>query len=188
MIYNYDDIQGQVKFENHSTGAIEYFWDFDYIEGSSSTPSSIEENPVWSYSYDGDYTIELIASTSDYCTDTSYKTYYMRFVSLFIPNAFSPDDPNEDVKTFLPSGIGLKNYNIEVFDIWGTMVWSSDKITLDGQPAGPGWDGTYKGKIMPTGVYVWKAYAEFIDGSIWKGSDIGDGKKPDTQGSVMLIR
>ena len=102
--------------------------------------------------------------------------------------AFSPEDPDPVVSRFLPSGIGLKEYSIEVFDTWGTLIWSSDKITIDGQPAGPGWDGTYKGKIMPTGVYVWKAYAEFIDGTIWKGSDIGDGKEPHTQGSVMLIR
>ncbi|MEZ5199283.1 MAG: PKD domain-containing protein, partial [Bacteroidales bacterium] len=182
MIYNYDNIQGQVKFENNSTGGFSWKWDFD------DPPGSAEENPVHTYSYDGEYEIELIVTNEYGCTDDTTRVYEMVFVGLFVPNAFSPEDPDPVVSRFLPSGSGIKEYRIEVFDIWGTMVWSSSALTLDNQPAGPGWDGTYKGKPLPSGVYVWKAHATFNDGTIWKGSDIGDGNKPETQGSLMLIR
>ena len=112
----------------------------------------------------------------------------MIFTGLYVPNAFSPSDPNPAVREFLPSGVGLENYRIEVYDIWGALVWSSTALTDDGQPKGPGWDGTYKGKEMPSGVYMWKAYAVFVDGTIWKGSDVGDGNGKQTQGSLLLIR
>ncbi|RLD55507.1 MAG: hypothetical protein DRJ05_12855, partial [Bacteroidetes bacterium] len=184
MIYNYDNIQGQVKFENLSEGASDYLWDFDWDYEYNST----EENPIYSYPENGEYVIQLIATNSDFCTDITFKTYNLVYSGLYVPTAFSPADPDPGLNMFLPTGIGLKNYNIQVFDIWGTLVWSSSAITLDGEPEGPGWDGTYKGKELPTGGYVWKASAEFIDGTIWKGSDIGDGKQPQTQGSLMLIR
>jgi len=184
LIPNFEGVQGQIKFENQSKGAISYLWDFEYDNGFSST----EKDPVYSYKYDGEYIIELIATTSDNCMDTTYKTYNMLFTGLYVPNAFSPADPNPAVREFLPSGVGLKNFRIEVYDIWGALVWSSTALTTDGQPKGPGWDGTYKGKDMPSGVYMWKAYAVFVDGTIWKGSDLGDGNGPQTQGSLLLIR
>jgi PKD repeat protein len=182
FIENYNGVQGQVKFVNESVNGVNYLWDF------SDPPASTEKNPVHSFYNDDTYTITLIVENSDSCRDTSTKTYVMVYAGLFIPNAFSPEDPNPDIRLFKPAGYGLVEYQIEVFDIWGTMLWSSTKLDAnDGSPT-EGWDGTYKGQKLPTGVYVWKAMGVFSNGKIWKGSDIGDGKKPQTQGSVLLIR
>ena len=180
MIYNYDGLQGQVKFENQSTGADYYFWDF------GDTYTSSLKNPVYTYMVNGEYLIELVSYTES-CSDTSTKVYELIFTGLYIPNAFSPEDPDPNVSLFKPSGVGLKEYRIEIFDIWGTMIWYSDKLDTFGQPV-EGWDGTYKGSPMSSGVYVWKASGIFINKTIWKGSDIGDGKSPQTQGSLLLIR
>ncbi|NQU34907.1 MAG: hypothetical protein HQ521_16895, partial [Bacteroidetes bacterium] len=64
-------------------------------------------------------------------------------------------------------------------------VFESTRL-VDGVPA-DGWDGTYENKEMPTGSYIWRVSAVFEDGTIWKGTDNGDGNTA-TSGSVTLIR
>ena len=66
------------------------------------------------------------------------------------------------------------------------MMWESTKLDVHGSPA-EGWDGTYKGELMPTGVYMWKISATFIDDSVWTGSDSGKGEARNI-GTVTLIR
>ena len=36
-----------------------------------------------------------------------------------------------------------------IFNRWGEMIFESNKL-------GEAWDGTYKGKLVPNGVYTWK--------------------------------
>jgi hypothetical protein len=78
------------------------------------------------------------------------------------------------------------DYHITVFDNWGHLMWESTKLDVHGSPD-EGWDGTFKGQLMPEGVYMWKISAVFVDGSVWKGSDIGKGEAK-TIGTVTLIR
>ncbi len=40
---------------------------------------------------------------------------------------------------------------------------------------------------MPSGTYMWRAKATFIDNTEWEGSDIGKGSFK-TMGAVTLIR
>ena len=68
--------------------------------------------------------------------------------ALYSPNAFSPD--GDGINDFFKiSGQGIIDYQIEIFNRWGQMVYKS----LD---LGKGWDGTFKGKNLPTGTYVYK--------------------------------
>jgi gliding motility-associated-like protein len=183
---NYEGMQGQVFFVNESENGDSYLWNFDYPEGQESN----EFNPIYNYPFDGVYEIRLITTTEydEYsCSDTSKQTYELIFAGLFVPNAFSPADPNTEINLFKPAGYGLIEYQIHIFDKWGTLLWSSDKLNIDGEPT-EGWDGTYKGNELPTDVYIWKVSGRFLNGTIWKGSDIGDMKKPNTEGSLLLIR
>ena len=50
-----------------------------------------------------------------------------------------------------------------VFDRWGTLVFSAEDFDINLLTIG--WDGSYRGKRSPTGVYAWKAEVEFLDGS-----------------------
>jgi gliding motility-associated-like protein len=83
-------------------------------------------------------------------------------------------------------GKNLKQYNIQVYDSWGHLVWESNDLDNEGRPL-EGWDGMYNGALMPQGTYMWKASATFIDDTIWQGSDIGKGEYK-TMGTVSLIR
>ncbi|MDD4087417.1 MAG: gliding motility-associated C-terminal domain-containing protein, partial [Bacteroidales bacterium] len=86
---------------------------------------------------------------------------------------------------FKGKGENLETYTLEIFTSWGQLIWSSSRLE-DGRPA-DAWDGTYNNQDLPTGSYIWKASATFRDGTIWEGSDNGDGNiKP--YGIINLIR
>ncbi len=178
---NVNGMIGKVLLNNQSIDATVYYWDFG--NGKFST----DENPIVTYSEDGTYLIMLISSNQNECADTTFYKYEVLFKGLYIPNAFAPTSSNYSVMLFKPIGVNLKTYNIEVFDSWGHRVWSSRELDLQGRPT-EGWNGNDpSGNPMPSGTYMWKANAMFIDGTEWPGSDIGKGEFK-TAGTVTLIR
>jgi len=66
---------------------------------------------------------------------------------IFVPNVFSPnDDGHNDI--FKPRGTEPFEYEMRIYDRWGNLVFESKVID-------EGWDGTFKGKIMNSGVFVY---------------------------------
>ena len=177
---NYGGIAGQVLCENLSEGAILYAWDFGNGETSEL------ESPTVVYEQNGTYLIQLISTNEYQCADTVYREYDLILQGLYVPTAFVPEGDNPELREFKPVGMGLKSYLIEVFNQWGTLVWSSTRLDKQGSPA-EGWDGTYNGTLLPVGDYVWSINAEFTTGYQWQGSDAGDGNTR-TMGTVTLIR
>jgi transcription elongation factor Elf1 len=105
------------------------------------------------------------------------------FKGLYVPNALAPNGGMPETDEFLPKGKSLKEYNLQIFDTWGNLVWQTSALTtLDGKPT-TAWKGTtLDNKPLQQGTYVWKIYAKFSDGSVWPGID---GK---TTGPIYLIR
>jgi gliding motility-associated-like protein len=90
--------------------------------------------------------------------------------ALYSPNAFSPDgDGINDL--FKISGQGMIDFQIEIFNRWGQMVYKSNDLSN-------GWDGTFKGKNLPTGTFVYKI----------KTSKYGVEQKLVKSGTVALVR
>jgi PKD repeat protein len=181
LIDNYNGKQGQVKLNNLSAGADDYLWEF----GNNKT--STEVNPITSFTDDGTYSIKLISTNQFDCADTTIYEYKLLFKGLYVPNAFAPTSTNLGVRLFQPAGHNLKRYHIQVFDVWGHMVWESTKLDDTGAPS-EGWDGTFEGNLLPQGNYMWKIEATFIDDSPWNGSDVGVSASDKTMGTVTLIR
>ena len=77
--------------------------------------------------------------------------------SFYIPNAFTPDGDGLNDE-FLPlfSGVDINTVNLFIFDRWGELIFQSAKT-------GQGWDGTYKGKKAPLGVYVYLVKYKTLD-------------------------
>lgn len=76
---------------------------------------------------------------------------------LSIPNAFSPDASpgvNDEWKVSYKS---IVSYECHIFNRWGTRLFSSTDPSI-------GWDGKYKGKFVPAGVYYYVIKAEGADG------------------------
>lgn len=66
----------------------------------------------------------------------------------YIPNAFTPNgDGVNDI--FKPTALDIEDYEIEIYNFWGERVFTSNKPKL-------GWDGVFKGKQSPQGVYLYK--------------------------------
>jgi gliding motility-associated-like protein len=88
---------------------------------------------------------------------------------IFIPDAFSPnnDDYNEE---FFVKGGALKSVEFKIFNRWGEKLFEGDNINAR-------WDGSYKGKDQPQGVYM---YYCFYTGF--------DGRQYSTKGTITLLR
>lgn len=82
---------------------------------------------------------------------------------VFIPSAFSPDKNGDNDLLYIYSGPGIEKVDyFQIFDRWGTMVFEAK----DFQPNDPvyGWNGTFRGNLLPSAVYVYKAEISFVDG------------------------
>ncbi|MCW3467601.1 right-handed parallel beta-helix repeat-containing protein [Chitinophaga nivalis] len=88
---------------------------------------------------------------------------------VYIPNAFTPNnDGKNDI--LLVYGYIIKDLHLAIFDQWGEKVFETNSQTI-------GWDGTYKGKELPSGVYIYVGHFTLTDGS-----------KTEKKGVVNLIR
>lgn len=183
IVENYENKQGQVMITNGTINGTNYEWDL----GNGQTTGVM--SPITSYDKEGHYDIKLITWNGDYCSDTLTVGYDLLYKGLFVPNAFNPGHMNSEVAVFKPKGTNLKTYLIEIYDRWGNLVWTSNKIDASGSPA-EGWDGTIHGNVLKEDVYLWKISARFLDGEIWDGSNMGNNENmPQTKtGTVTLIR
>ncbi len=76
---------------------------------------------------------------------------------VYIPNSFTPNNDGLN-DLFIPSGYGLTEITLTIFDRWGHQIFkSNDTLT--------GWDGKLKGKLCEQGVYVYKAEIKTISGN-----------------------
>jgi len=141
-------------FENVSQHAIYYSWDF----GDGTYSNSI--NPNHSYNAPaGVYSVTLVASNEFGCADTTkYSIQLIEDLLIYVPNAFTPngDKTNGEFKPILSEGIDIYSYRLIIFDRWGEVVFESLNKEI-------GWDGTYGGKVMQDGVYVWKVTVNSIN-------------------------
>lgn len=178
---NYENIQGKIHLENGSVGADEYFWDF----GNNET--STEASPVITYNENGDFLIQLFSRNNNDCVDSSSIIYKMLFKGLWVPSAMSIGTISS-VSLWKPVGENLSTYKAEIYDRWGKLLWSSDK--LDNGAPSEGWDGTYEGVLCKAGVYTWKISATFKDGSIWPNANVDyrQNLQDIGSGTITLIR
>lgn len=89
---------------------------------------------------------------------------------VFVPNTFSPNsDGINDLFSINAGPEVSKILSLRVYSRWGALVYEN----LEYDPLDPtqGWDGTFKGAAMDTGVFAWSAVVEFLDGvtRIFKG-------------------
>lgn len=84
-IENWEGNLGIVHFINSTSGATNYYWDF----GNSNTSTLFE--PEAMYTRVDEYSIMLISTAYDGCTDTTKALYYY-MPGLWMPNSFTPNN------------------------------------------------------------------------------------------------
>ncbi|MBL4593177.1 MAG: gliding motility-associated C-terminal domain-containing protein, partial [Flavobacteriales bacterium] len=144
-----------VHFTDQSyTNIVSWSWDIGGLD------SSIMQNPIYTFPEDtGHYLVVLTVVDANGCIDTTSNTaIVIGEFGIYVPNAFTPDaDGMND--GFFPNGFGIsdEDYTFLIFDRWGELIFESHKKFAP-------WNGTYKGKLVQNGVYVWKLFFDDING------------------------
>ncbi|MEZ5016005.1 MAG: PKD domain-containing protein [Flavipsychrobacter sp.] len=106
-------------------------------------------NPRGAYPDTGRYNYTVFIKSNEGCEDTDdINVWVVNQASLFVPSGFTPNgDGLNDLLRPINVGYSKLNY-FRVFNRWGELVYSTDKINA-------GWDGYYKGEKAEIGTYFW---------------------------------
>ncbi|MCF8370618.1 MAG: gliding motility-associated C-terminal domain-containing protein [Bacteroidales bacterium] len=88
---------------------------------------------------------------------------------VYVPNAFSPNNDSKN-DLFMVQSRMTNDIYFAVYNRWGQKVFETTEV-------GRGWDGTYKGKPEPEGVFVY-----YMKATCWDGSSF------EKKGNVTLLR
>ena len=137
--------QLQLNSSTNQTESVTYTWlpDFGLSCYDCSAPVF---NGVYSQSYN------VIANNADGCRGSfAFTVNVIPEYNIFFPNAFTPNQGgvNSEWQVFGKTN-AMKQLQVSVFDRIGEKVFESNDIDFR-------WDGTFKGKPAPTGVYTYMA-------------------------------
>ena len=171
-----------------------FVWDM----GESRPVTRIGKAVTYKYGNTGSYKVSLFVT--DFATGCKAKDSVKVTIlyvpgTLYVPNAFYPNSSRNELKTFLPEGIGLESYHLQIFDAWGKLIFETKELNPDGSPKAA-WDGTYtrsssssnNGKPLAQDAYVWKIVeAKFKNGKDWEGMSYNGGP-PKRFGTITLFK
>jgi gliding motility-associated-like protein len=172
LTYIYKDknknIRGKhVSTYNYSYQADTSFWNFG--DGKALVKKFA---PTYMYSDTGWFDISLVVMNKFGCTDTLNKPNALHVVyrsDFFFPEAFTPNptgptgglydpvDRSNDV--FYPIIINgeISDFEMKIFNRAGVLIFKSNDVNI-------GWDGYYKNKLLPQGIYVYSVSGRFNSG------------------------
>ncbi len=157
----------QTQFNNTSTGAVRYKWDF----GDGDTLATFSLAPVFhQFNSTGTFNVCLTAINQFGCIDTTCQAVVATIVpAMDVPNAFTPNGDGQNDKIFV-RGFGIDKLTWRIFNRWGKQVF----ITND---KNEGWDGKVNGVLQPQEVYHYVLDVEFSDGT-----------RTQKKGDITLLR
>lgn len=153
-----------ITFTAQPTDAVVFReWQFSRTEGFEDVDRRFSQDEL-TYTFEEEGTIYVRYQCSDAGGKCFYEseTYTVSIGASDIqcPNAFSPngDGRNDEWKVSYQS---IVSFECHIFNRWGQKMCSFTN------PA-DGWDGKYKGKTVPTGVYFYVIKAKGADGKDYK--------------------
>ena len=88
---------------------------------------------------------------------------------IFVPNVFSPDGNGENDELFV-RGKGIDFFNFYLYNRWGQLIFETSSLDV-------GWDGSFGGKPVNAGVFVYVLKGKFANG-----------EEIDLKGNVTLVK
>ncbi|CAN5518812.1 hypothetical protein BH11BAC2_BH11BAC2_23030 [soil metagenome] len=73
-------------------------------------------------------------------------------MSFYVPNTFTPNGDGLN-DTFGIAGEAVQNFQLQIYNRWGQMIFETSNPNQR-------WDGTFRGKLVPEGCYVYKVFAQ----------------------------
>ncbi len=118
--------------------------------------------PLFEVTEAGEYSvlIDHFCETKTLSTDIAFES---SCTDVFIPNAFSPNfDGTNDYFMIMDGGdIEIVNH-FRIADRWGNIIFEAKNFPANDQTYG--WNGTFKGKDVVNGVYVYMVEVVFRNG------------------------
>ncbi|MDQ3102212.1 MAG: PKD domain-containing protein, partial [Bacteroidota bacterium] len=164
-----------VDLTSTSTGATQ--WDWNTGDGTTDLSGETVQHV---YTEEGTFQIELIVMNDAGCSDTATANITVtEFIEPVpepitvlpagIPTAFSPNgDGMNDV--FRVRGGPFAEFDLRIYDNWGVQIFNSGEQSI-------GWDGSYRSKDQPGGVYIYTFKGVSMDGTVL-----------DMAGDISIIR
>jgi len=163
------NIENEIEIIDLSVGYTRGFLDFG--DGTPVVDFQMGSNLGHAYLDTGTFTIQLWVENELGCRDSiSTQICVENIARIYVPNVFSPNGDGKNDEFFFTS-YGIKDVEWAVFNRYGEQMFES-RSELDT------WDGTYKGKVLDTGVYVVRIMY----------SNIGTGESGYYHGSITLVR
>lgn len=116
------------------------------------------------------YTVTIV--NNDGCEDVAVIKVLVEKPNIWAPNVISSgnqDGLNDHFYLFATPGSVLEIKSLQVYDRWGGLLFFNEHFQPNEERSG--WDGSFNGKSLNAGVYVWWAEVEMVDGEkiIMKG-------------------
>ncbi|HEU4472119.1 MAG TPA: PKD domain-containing protein [Flavisolibacter sp.] len=157
-----------ISFTNLSSpDAIRFKWLFGDGDSLITTSRNVVQHE---YNSTGTFNVCLIATNQAGCPDTVCKEVNTIIEpAVDVPTAFTPLNGGINSIVFV-RGFGIARMKFTVWARWGEKVFETNSKDI-------GWDGRYKGKLLPMDVYAYTLDVEFSDGT-----------KTTKKGDITLIR
>jgi gliding motility-associated-like protein len=173
VIYEVDPV-GAGHIQVNSLLLTSFPWAGTYYGGIPTSLTAIATDPAlefdhWEITNTPLPSVNDSAVTVEYTTSQTVTAVFKANTDIIVPTAFSPngDGVNDIVRAY---GEGIKTISFTIWDRWGERIFSTSDF--DGYYTA-GWDGNYKGKKMPAGVYAYQVVATMVDNSeVKKGGNI----------------
>lgn len=135
----------QVHFRSHSGGSSlkEWTWVFPNLD------SALGEQSTFLFEEAGKFPVVLLVENEWSCKDTLIRVVTVEEeFALYVPNVFTPNNDGLN-DLFRPMGVGLKDYNLEIYDRWGIAMFKTRDFLQ-------GWDGYFNGSLCQQDIFTWK--------------------------------
>lgn len=142
-------------FENESTGATSYRWNFDDPNSQIFNNSTLKNPEHKFFENTGFKEICLIAMNDAGCSDTFCDQINVSKCEeqLFFSNVFTPN--NDGINdSFYASGNCVKEFYMAIYNRWGAKLYETNDINK-------GWNGSYMNVRCPDGVYIYLVKTQF---------------------------
>ena len=161
-----DDITLNYGFEvrleaqiSGGAGALGYSW----YPGDTTLLSCIDcATPSANVPYQTSFTLRVTDENG--CYDEDIITVFARKSNpVFVPTGFTPNGNSANDRLLVHGKAGVQVRQFSVYDRWGELLFEARDFEVNDPLIG--WDGSYHGKPLNGGVYIWRLEVEFEDGN-----------------------
>jgi gliding motility-associated-like protein len=142
-----------VDFTDNSIGSNIDSWYWNFGDGTGDN----QQNTTHNFKNGGYNEITLIITDEFECQDTAKALIEVALIPS-VPTGFSPNQDGVNDVLYIDGG-PFNKVDFKIYNNWGQVVFKTEDAAI-------GWDGMFRDKEAPLGVYTWVLTVEMKDGKI----------------------